>query len=106
MTPREEREARQRAFEVAELRWHWDGAYQFGHDGYRFWARRTDNGNVISDPDLPTFRQVIRMDYIRHPVPRDPAPGPERRQPLSTDCRNPRLAPPAATVCRLHGLTG
>jgi hypothetical protein len=81
-------EARQRASEVAELHWHWDGAYQFGHDGYRFWARRTDNGDIISDPDLPVFRQMIRMDYCRHPVPRGPAPRSERG-PLSAKCRNP-----------------
>jgi hypothetical protein len=56
---------------LADLRWHWDGAYQFGHDGQRYWARRSDNGLTISDPDPATFRELVRLDYIRQPVLRD-----------------------------------
>jgi len=67
----EEHEARQRQHECASLRWHWDGAYQFGHDGQRYWARRADNGATLSDPDLLAFREMVRMDYCRQPVPRD-----------------------------------
>jgi hypothetical protein len=94
VTPHEEHEARQRASEVAELRWHWDGAYQFGHDGYRFWARRADNGNVISDPDLSTFRKMVRMDYCHHPVPR--APTGVRARPVVSGMSQSRLTPFAA----------
>ena len=72
MTPAQEYEIRQRASECADLRWHWDGAYEFGHDGRRYWARRVDNGEVIGDPDLPTFRMMIRLNYCEHPIPRDP----------------------------------
>lgn len=75
MTPAEEREAYQRASECADLRWHWDGAYAFGHDGQQYWARRADNGEIISDPDLLTFRKMIRLNYHEHPVPRDPRAG-------------------------------
>jgi hypothetical protein len=72
MTPAQEREAHQRASEYADLRWHWDGAYAFGHDGQQYWARRADNGEIIGDPDLLTFRKMIRLNYREHPVPRDP----------------------------------
>ena len=72
MTPAEERGAYQRASECADLRWHWDGAYGFGHDGQQYWARRADNGEVIGHSDLLTFRTMIRLNYREHPVPRDP----------------------------------
>ncbi len=72
MTPAQEQEAHWRASECADLRWHWDGAYEFGHDGRQYWARRADNGEVIGHSDLPTFRTMIRLNYREHPVPRDP----------------------------------
>jgi hypothetical protein len=56
---------------LADLRWHWDGAYLFGHDGARYWACRTDNGTMISEPNLAEFRKMIRLDYIHQPVPRN-----------------------------------
>jgi hypothetical protein len=56
---------------LADMRWHWDGAYQFGHDGVRYWARRGDNGAAMSHPDLAAFRELVRRDYIRQPVARD-----------------------------------
>ena len=40
-------EARQRAHECASLAVHWDGSYEFGHDGQSYWARRADSGEVI-----------------------------------------------------------
>jgi hypothetical protein len=72
MTLAQDREARERASACADLRWHWDGAYEFGHDGQQYWARRVDNDEVIGDPDLPAFRKMIRLNYHEHPVPRDP----------------------------------
>ena len=71
MTPEQEHLARQRGHEVALLRWHWDGAYQFGHDGTAYWARRADTGDVLSHPELAEFREMVRMDYCHRPVPRD-----------------------------------
>ena len=68
----QEHEARQHASECADLRWHWDGAYEFGHDGQQYWARRADNGEIIGDPDLLAFRKMIRLNYHDHPVPRAP----------------------------------
>jgi hypothetical protein len=56
---------------LADMRWHWDGAYRFSHDGVRYWACRADNGAVISHPDLAAFRDLLRRDYICQPVPRD-----------------------------------
>jgi hypothetical protein len=44
---------------------------QFGHDGTAYWARRADTGNVLSDPDLAEFRQMVQMDYCHRPLPRD-----------------------------------
>ena len=70
MTPAQEREVHQRASECADLRWHWDGAYEFGHDGQQYWARRADNGEIIGDSDLLAFRKMIRLNYHEHPVPR------------------------------------
>ena len=64
-------EARQRASECASLAVHWDGAYEFGHDGQSYWARRADNGEVISEAGLLAFREAVRMDYCHRPVPRD-----------------------------------
>ena len=70
-----EHEARQRASECASLAVHWDGAYEFGHDGQRYWARRTDSGTVITEADLLAFREAVRLDYCRRPVPRDATRG-------------------------------
>jgi hypothetical protein len=56
---------------LADMRWHWDGAYRFGHDGVRYWACRSDSGAAVCNPDLATFRELVRRDYIRQPVPRD-----------------------------------
>jgi hypothetical protein len=71
VTPEEEHQRWQRHDECANLRWHWDGAYEFGHDGTRYWARRADNDQIIGDPDLLTFREMIRLDYCHRPVPKD-----------------------------------
>ncbi|HUY50120.1 MAG TPA: hypothetical protein VMV92_31185 [Streptosporangiaceae bacterium] len=70
-----EYERRQRDHECAQMRWHWDGAYEFGHDGQRYWARRTDSGTVITEADLLAFREAVRLDYCRRPVPRDATRG-------------------------------
>jgi hypothetical protein len=60
----------QRERELAGLRYHWAGAYAFGYDHGRWWARRADTGAMLCHPDLDTFRRAIRLDYIRRPVPR------------------------------------
>jgi len=65
-----EHEARQRASECALLAVHWDGAYTFSHDGHRYQAVRAGSGATISDPDLVAFREAVRLDYCRDPVPR------------------------------------
>jgi hypothetical protein len=36
----------------------------------RYWARRADTSEVIADPDLFTFREMIRLDYCHKPVAR------------------------------------
>jgi hypothetical protein len=59
-----------RSRELADLRYHWDGAYTFGHDDLHYWARRADNGELITDPDPSTFRRKVQADYRRCPVPR------------------------------------
>jgi len=62
---------RQRASDCALIELHWDGAYTITHDGQQYWARRTDNGAAISEDDLLAFREAIRLDHCRQPVPRD-----------------------------------
>jgi len=66
-----EHEARQRASDCALIELHWDGAYKVTHDGQRYWARRADNGATISEAGLLAFREAVRTDYCRRPVPRD-----------------------------------
>ena len=66
-----EHEQRQRASDCALIELHWDGAYKITYDGRWYCARRADNGATISDPDLLAFREAVRLDYCRQPVPRD-----------------------------------
>jgi hypothetical protein len=63
VTPEEER-----GHELAEMRWHWDRAYQFSWAGGEFRAIRTDNGGVITACEPGQFREAVRLDYINHPV--------------------------------------
>jgi hypothetical protein len=58
------------AEDLAELRWHWGGAYVInGSDGVWI-ATRTDNGTTVFATSAEQLLEKIRRDYAREPVPR------------------------------------
>ena len=61
---------------LADLRWHWDGAYLIsGVIGY--WrAERRDDGRTLTADDPEMLRRAIIADYTAKPVPRGPLPPP------------------------------
>ena len=63
--------ARIRGRELADLRWHWDEAYEISWDG-RFRARRLDGtGSPLDAGTAHGLYELIRDDYSEHPrVPR------------------------------------
>jgi hypothetical protein len=75
-----EAEARQASKTLADLRYHWDEAYEITHhpgtaEPYR--AQRLDDGQIISATTLLKLRDAIIDDYSVRPVPRqitEPAP--------------------------------
>jgi hypothetical protein len=62
------------------LRWHWDGAYDFGWDGARCFARRADTGELVSAPTPEALNGAVGRDYCVRPVPRDLPPARGRRR--------------------------
>lgn len=60
--------------ELAELRYHWGGAYQFWTAQGTWFAQRADNLRIIRADSPGTLRQKIILDYGRKPVPREVAP--------------------------------
>jgi hypothetical protein len=70
MTPWEEHAARVRGSQIADLRYHWDGAYHFGWRNGRFTATRSDNGAVLTAETAAELSELVRLDYCHHPVPR------------------------------------
>ena len=57
------------------LRWHWDGACDFGWDGARCVARRAGTGDLVSAPTPEALDGAAGRDYCARPVPRGPATG-------------------------------
>jgi hypothetical protein len=55
--------------DVADLRWHWDEAYDISWDG-RFRASRRDDGAPLDAGTAGELDQRIRRDYIERPVAR------------------------------------
>ena len=80
----------ERAMQLADLCWHWGGAYEIDWAGV-FQAVRRDNGLVLTTVSANELRTLIRSDYTRHPVPRRPqqAHGDRLRRP-SPDPLEPR----------------
>jgi hypothetical protein len=60
--------------DLAELRWHWGSAYLVEQLGGRWVAQRRDSHATVSARDPGQLLGLIRDDYRRHPVPRDPRP--------------------------------
>lgn len=61
--------AQLRARDLADLRWHWDGAYEIAWDG-RFRARRRDGLGTLDTSTALELREHILHDYLARPVPR------------------------------------
>jgi hypothetical protein len=61
--------ARRRGRDIADLRWHWDEAYDITWDG-RFLARRLDDGGYLEADTAEELGKRIRLDYTERPVPR------------------------------------
>ena len=55
--------------DIADLRWHWDEAYDITWDG-RFLARRLDDGGYLEADTAEELGERIRRDYTERPVPR------------------------------------
>jgi len=75
VTPWEEHEYRKVHSALGDLRWHWDGAYDFGWDGVKCFAVRADTGELVTAPTPEALAEAVRHDYCARPVPRD-LPGP------------------------------
>ncbi len=57
---------------LEELRFHWGSAYDIGHGGRVYTARRRDGrGGTLADPIPEGLRLRILADYAAMPVPRD-----------------------------------
>ena len=63
--------ARLRGRDIADLRWHWDEAYDITWDG-RFRARRLDDGATLDAGTAEELDRCIRRDYVERPVSRPP----------------------------------
>ena len=59
--------ARLRGRDIADLRWHWDEAYDITWDG-RFRARRLDDGRYLEAGTAEELGERIRLDYTERPV--------------------------------------
>ena len=63
--------SRQRGKELADLRWHWDEAYEITWDG-RFRAKRLDDGGELEADTAAKLRELIICNYSERRVPRPP----------------------------------
>jgi hypothetical protein len=63
--------ARQRGRELADLRWHWDEAYEITWDG-KFRAKRLDDGGELEAETVAELRELIICNYSERRVPRPP----------------------------------
>ena len=61
--------ARLRGRDIADLRWHWDEAYDITWD-WRFRARRLDDGGLLEADTAEELGERNRRDYTERPVPR------------------------------------
>ncbi len=57
--------------DIADLRWHWEEAYDISWDG-RFRASRRDDGTTLHAGTAGELSESIRSDYVTRPVVRPP----------------------------------
>jgi hypothetical protein len=65
----EEHLSRIRSHDLADLRWHWDGAYRIWWDE-KFRAARLDDGAALTAETADDLRELIRGNYRRRHVQR------------------------------------
>ena len=59
--------------DLADLRWHYHGAYVVSHPEPDLWlAQRTDDHTTLKAGTPDELFTLIRADYARKPVPRAP----------------------------------
>jgi hypothetical protein len=63
--------SRLRGKELADLRWHWDEAYEITWDG-RFRAKRLDDGGEVEADTAAELNELIIRNYSERRVPRPP----------------------------------
>ena len=63
-------EATQRGRDIADLAWHWEGAYRITYSDGRFIAQRTDNRETLTADNAIELRDKIIDDYCANPIPR------------------------------------
>jgi hypothetical protein len=70
-TPDEDHDIRERGRALADLRHHWDDAYQIRYESGEFVAVRADNGAQIRCPTAGDLHDALLADYLVKPVHRD-----------------------------------
>ena len=63
--------SRLRGQELADLRWHWDEAYEITWDG-KFRAKRLDDGGELEADTAAELKELIIRNYSERRVPRPP----------------------------------
>jgi hypothetical protein len=63
-------QARERGRELADLRWHWDEAYEITWDDGKFRAARLDDGTELEADTAGELRELILCNYSERRVPR------------------------------------
>ena len=63
--------SRLRGTELADLRWHWDEAYEITWDG-KFRAKRLDDGGELEADTAAELNELIIRNYSERRVPRPP----------------------------------
>jgi hypothetical protein len=63
--------SRLRGKELADLRWHWDEAYEITWDS-RFRAKRLDDGGEVEADTAAELNELIIRNYSERRVPRPP----------------------------------
>jgi hypothetical protein len=48
---------------LADLRWHWDSAYEISHDGGAWTARFLEGTATLSASSADELRDLVREDY-------------------------------------------
>jgi hypothetical protein len=61
--------------DLADLQWHWGGAYLITGAARHWLAQRRDNGRLLTASGPDELRELIQEDYEAQPVARDLTPG-------------------------------